>query len=234
MGGEGEVVAKNWRAPIVRKKKRALQGPCPPPLPAPLARPATSGGLGRVDHAVGVLFQIRAGAGRARPPRPAASRVTHPISHSLPTPVFFPSHRHSLETTSPVLPPTPPHLNPMSSLPTSSTAAAARPGAAAAGLAAGRGDPPSRSAAAAAKAKASGAAAVGCLSNQCAGFRDFIMRGNVIDLAVAIVVGAAFTELIKCVGGKGRRREREREGRGTGAGRERASISGVRAEECAL
>jgi large-conductance mechanosensitive channel len=35
------------------------------------------------------------------------------------------------------------------------------------------------------------------MSTQCAGFRDFIMRSNVIDLAVAIVVGAAFTELIK-------------------------------------
>ena len=28
------------------------------------------------------------------------------------------------------------------------------------------------------------------------GFRDFIMRGNVIDLAVAVVIGAAFTGLI--------------------------------------
>ncbi len=28
------------------------------------------------------------------------------------------------------------------------------------------------------------------------GFRDFIMRGNVIDLAVAVVVGAAFTALV--------------------------------------
>ena len=28
------------------------------------------------------------------------------------------------------------------------------------------------------------------------GFRDFIMRGNVIDLAVAVVVGAAFSALI--------------------------------------
>lgn len=85
----------------------------------------------------------------------------------------------------------------MSSLPTSSIVAASTPaGAATAGLAAGR-DPPSRTAAATAKAKASGKAVVGCMSTQCAGFRDFIMRGNVIDLAVAIVVGAAFTELIK-------------------------------------
>jgi large conductance mechanosensitive channel len=29
------------------------------------------------------------------------------------------------------------------------------------------------------------------------GFRDFIMRGNVIDLAVAVVIGAAFAALIK-------------------------------------
>ncbi len=28
------------------------------------------------------------------------------------------------------------------------------------------------------------------------GFRDFIMRGNVIDLAVAVVIGAAFTALV--------------------------------------
>jgi len=28
------------------------------------------------------------------------------------------------------------------------------------------------------------------------GFRDFVMRGNVIDLAVAVVIGAAFTALI--------------------------------------
>ena len=28
------------------------------------------------------------------------------------------------------------------------------------------------------------------------GFRDFIMRGNVVDLAVGIVIGAAFTALI--------------------------------------
>ncbi|HVN50960.1 MAG TPA: large conductance mechanosensitive channel protein MscL [Acidimicrobiales bacterium] len=27
-------------------------------------------------------------------------------------------------------------------------------------------------------------------------FKDFIMRGNVIDLAVAVVVGAAFTQLV--------------------------------------
>jgi len=28
------------------------------------------------------------------------------------------------------------------------------------------------------------------------GFRDFIMRGNVIDLAVAVVIGAAFTKIV--------------------------------------
>ena len=31
------------------------------------------------------------------------------------------------------------------------------------------------------------------------GFRDFIMRGNVIDLAVAVVIGAAFTALVKAI-----------------------------------
>jgi hypothetical protein len=68
-----------------------------------------------------------------------------------------------------------------------------------------------RVSAAAGKAKAGlmagGKAAHGCLTESCAGFRDFILRGNVVDLAVAIVVGAAFTELIKYVwegrGGKG-------------------------------
>ncbi|AZA14507.1 large conductance mechanosensitive channel protein MscL [Corynebacterium choanae] len=28
------------------------------------------------------------------------------------------------------------------------------------------------------------------------GFKDFIMRGNVIDLAVAVVIGAAFTSIV--------------------------------------
>ena len=28
------------------------------------------------------------------------------------------------------------------------------------------------------------------------GFRDFVLRGNVIDLAVAVVIGAAFTALV--------------------------------------
>ena len=29
------------------------------------------------------------------------------------------------------------------------------------------------------------------------GFKEFVMRGNVLDLAVAVVVGAAFTAVIK-------------------------------------
>ena len=28
------------------------------------------------------------------------------------------------------------------------------------------------------------------------GFKDFILRGNVIDLAVAVVIGAAFTAIV--------------------------------------
>src|SRR5271167_3779102 len=28
------------------------------------------------------------------------------------------------------------------------------------------------------------------------GFRDFILRGNVIDLAVAVIIGAAFTAIV--------------------------------------
>ncbi|MFN8126855.1 MAG: large conductance mechanosensitive channel protein MscL [Candidatus Nanopelagicales bacterium] len=31
------------------------------------------------------------------------------------------------------------------------------------------------------------------------GFKDFILRGNVIDLAVAVVIGAAFTALVTAV-----------------------------------
>ena len=32
------------------------------------------------------------------------------------------------------------------------------------------------------------------------GFRNFILRGNVIDLAVAVVIGAAFTAIVAAVG----------------------------------
>jgi large conductance mechanosensitive channel len=28
------------------------------------------------------------------------------------------------------------------------------------------------------------------------GFKDFILRGNVVDLAVAVVIGAAFTTIV--------------------------------------
>ena len=28
------------------------------------------------------------------------------------------------------------------------------------------------------------------------GFRDFILRGNVLDLAVAVIIGAAFTSIV--------------------------------------
>ncbi|AEG45243.1 large conductance mechanosensitive channel protein MscL [Isoptericola variabilis] len=31
------------------------------------------------------------------------------------------------------------------------------------------------------------------------GFKDFIMRGNVIDLAVGIIIGAAFTEVVNAL-----------------------------------
>lgn len=33
------------------------------------------------------------------------------------------------------------------------------------------------------------------------GFRDFILRGNVIDLAVAVVIGAAFTAIVNQIVG---------------------------------
>lgn len=32
------------------------------------------------------------------------------------------------------------------------------------------------------------------------GFRDFLFRGNVVDLAVAVVIGAAFTALVTALG----------------------------------
>ena len=31
------------------------------------------------------------------------------------------------------------------------------------------------------------------------GFRDFILRGNVLDLAVAVIIGAAFTAIVNSV-----------------------------------
>lgn len=31
------------------------------------------------------------------------------------------------------------------------------------------------------------------------GFRDFILRGNVIDLAVAVIIGAAFTAIVNSI-----------------------------------
>lgn len=31
------------------------------------------------------------------------------------------------------------------------------------------------------------------------GFRDFVLRGNVIDLAVAVVIGAAFTAIVNSI-----------------------------------
>jgi len=33
------------------------------------------------------------------------------------------------------------------------------------------------------------------------GFRDFILRGNVVDLAVAVIIGAAFTSIVNSVVG---------------------------------
>lgn len=36
-------------------------------------------------------------------------------------------------------------------------------------------------------------------SNVLKGFKDFILRGNVIDLAVAVVIGAAFTAVVTAV-----------------------------------
>ncbi|KAL4427621.1 hypothetical protein ABPG75_001710 [Micractinium tetrahymenae] len=44
-----------------------------------------------------------------------------------------------------------------------------------------------------------GAAAAGCFAGFFRGFRDFILRGNVVDLAVAVVVGNAFTDLVSSV-----------------------------------
>jgi len=37
------------------------------------------------------------------------------------------------------------------------------------------------------------------MSNILKGFRDFILRGNVIDLAVAVVIGAAFNSIVSAL-----------------------------------
>lgn len=47
------------------------------------------------------------------------------------------------------------------------------------------------------KSTAGAKKAVKCGSTACTGFRDFVIRGNVVDLAVAFVVGAAFTKLVE-------------------------------------
>lgn len=44
-----------------------------------------------------------------------------------------------------------------------------------------------------------GQAAAGCFAGFSRGFRDFVVRGNVVDLAVAVVVGNAFTDLVSSV-----------------------------------
>ncbi len=40
------------------------------------------------------------------------------------------------------------------------------------------------------------------------GFKDFVMRGNVVDLAVGIAIGVAFTTLVGCVRHQLRRADR--------------------------
>lgn len=47
-----------------------------------------------------------------------------------------------------------------------------------------------------AKLIAGGKAVATCCTGQMAAFRDFMLRGNVIDLAIAIVVGGSFTVLV--------------------------------------
>lgn len=37
------------------------------------------------------------------------------------------------------------------------------------------------------------------LDNMLKGFRDFLLRGNVVDLAVAVVIGAAFTSIVNAL-----------------------------------
>lgn len=37
---------------------------------------------------------------------------------------------------------------------------------------------------------------LGCCAGACSGFRDFILRGDVVSLAVAVVVGNSFTALV--------------------------------------
>lgn len=37
------------------------------------------------------------------------------------------------------------------------------------------------------------------LKNMLKGFRDFILRGNVVDLAVAVVIGSAFNSIVSAI-----------------------------------
>ena len=37
------------------------------------------------------------------------------------------------------------------------------------------------------------------LNHMLKGFKDFILRGNVLDLAVAFIMGAAFNEVVKAL-----------------------------------
>lgn len=39
----------------------------------------------------------------------------------------------------------------------------------------------------------------GCLGDTCDGFKKFLLRGNVVDLAVAVVVGTSFTALVNAL-----------------------------------
>lgn len=45
----------------------------------------------------------------------------------------------------------------------------------------------------------SGSSPAGQNSGVLAGFKEFLMRGNVVELAVAVVIGAAFTKIVNAV-----------------------------------
>lgn len=46
------------------------------------------------------------------------------------------------------------------------------------------------------KAMSGACCMVGCCTKTCTDFRDFILRGNVVDLAIAVVIGSTFKELV--------------------------------------
>ena len=65
------------------------------------------------------------------------------------------------------------------------------------------------------------------MSSMLKGFKDFIMRGNVVDLAVGIVIGAAFTAVVTAFTNAFLKPLIQLMGGGTGAGAGKWTVRGV-------